>query len=529
MRQVSCFAKLLSSHKKQTYKSMSKGRHGSILILSLVLIALFSVIAYMFSVNAGLDLRQSKGMVQISQQRLLTESALVMVQNSRNRIEGITDWDRIVALPDSQGRIHRIGIQLPFSSADKPRFGLFNESAKLNLNYLASTELSREAALEKLLRTPGLSRATAEAILDYVRSGVKKDGSTQFGIRDLSELLGIPGVTVERLFGKDSNRDGMVDPHEWATSGRDIRPGLREASLGWSGYWTTIAGESTLRRDGKPKIRLNQKNLAKLYDELIEIVTPEEAQFLIAWRLAPAKYPDDRSRADIQVQKRKALLERESSFAKRMLEQTGSSLTKDANRFDQDTERAGIRFGSVEPIRIPSLIALCQCSVQISVRGEDRVLLSPFPSTITDVVAWLQRWEELTTLSDDEVDVTRINIQHASKETLQTVMGMSESLAHSIVSTRDTLIGSQEVATTAWLLTRGLVNWHEYRAIASEITTGGSVYSGIAIGQLEHSRFTTRIYFILDQRYGAGQWIYRRELEPIPALLHQFSSVGQTR
>ncbi len=167
--------------------------------------------------------------------------------------------------------------------------------------------------------------------------------------------------------------------------------------------------------------------------------------------------------------------------------------------------------------------------MQIEIEGADRVLVSPFPNNARDLATWLERWEGLVTLTEGDVDVSRINIQQASLEMLMTIDEMTESLAQAILRTRGSIVGTSQERTTAWLLAQGLVTWKQYRQIADEVTMAGSVVSGVAIGQLERSRTATRIHFVLDHRYGAGRWIYKRELEPIPAFLHVLSSAGQTR
>ena len=504
-------------------------RDGSILVLSVVLIALFSVIVYTFSVNAGLDVRQSKAALSQVRQRLAAESILELVHaNTVDRTWG-SRWDRVFALPGFSGELHEGAVQLPNSSQDDPRYGLFNESARLNLNYLALDRLPKEIAVAKLSKTPGLARTTAVAIVDYLRDANNLTQRSHVGILDLSELLVVPGVTEEKLYGRDSNRDGMVDTAEWQKPLRNIGIGLGDSSLGWSGYWTVVAGESTRRPDGTKKIQLNQSDLASLYDQLIEHVSPEEAQFVLAWRLAPAKYTENRSTEDVRSQKMKSMEERESSFKQRLLEQSSGASSTVVNLSSDSTERGGIQLGTSLPIRVPSLVSLCQCSVQIAVKGEDRVLLSPFPNNARDLAFWLERWEEIVTLSEDEVDVTRLNIQYASYEMLVTIEGMTESLAHNIIRTRNQVNGTPSELSTAWLLSQGLVTWRDFRAIAGEITTGGSVVSGIAIGQLERSRTSARIHFVLDHRHRVPQWMYRRYLDPIPAFLHESKSDGQTR
>ncbi|MCU0712932.1 MAG: helix-hairpin-helix domain-containing protein [Pirellula sp.] len=513
----------------RSIKRRAASRSGSILVLSAVLIALFSVIVYTFAVNAGLEARESKAEWNIVRQRLTTESMLELVRATIEQKTGQGKWVGGCRIALMSGESHKIAVQWPNSSRENPRYGFFSESAKLNLNYLASDELPRESAINKLLRTPGLARTTAESIIDYIRASKPVGQRNRVGLADLAELLAVPGVTEERLYGRDWNRDGMIDPREWQLPERIAGLGLGDSSLGWSGYWTVLGGESTLRQDGTKKIAINQSNLALLYDQLIPHVSPEEAQFILAWRLAPATYSDIPSTEDLRSQKMKSQAERESSFQQRLREQVSGASNPEKSFGGVSEERGGIKLGAVQPTRIPSLVSLCQCSVQIAIDGEDRVLVSPFPNNAPDLATWLERWEDLVTLTEEDVDVSRINIQHASLEILMTIDGMTESIAHAIVRARGGIAGMSQERTTVWLLSQGLVTWKQYREIADEITMGGSVVSGIAIGQLERSRTATRIHFVLDHRYGVGRWMYKRELDPIPAFLHVPKSVGQTR
>lgn len=514
---------------RKRMRRRAAGRNGSILVLSAVLIALFSVIVYTFAVNAGLDARETKAELNIVRQRLTTESILELVRATIEQRTGQAKWERGCQIAQMSGEAHKIALQWPHSTREAPRYGFFNESAKLNLNYLASDVLPREIAINKLMRTPGLTRSTADAILDHIRVSKPVGQGYRPAIADLSELLAVPGITEERLYGRDWNRDGMVDAREWQLPVRVAGVGLGDSALGWSGYWTVLGGESTLRSDGTKKIAINQTNLALLYDQLIEHVTPEEAQFILAWRLAPATYSDAPSVEELRSEKSKSAAERESGFQKRLREQMSGASNSQSGSQGISEERGGIKLGAIQPARIPSLVSLCQCSVQIEIDGEDRVLVSPFPNNARDLATWLERWESLVTLTDGEVDVSRINIQHASMEILMTIDEMTESLAQAILRTRSSIVGTSHERTTAWLLAQGLVTWKQYRQIADEVTMEGSVVSGIAIGQLERSRTATRVHFVLDHRYGAGRWMYRRELEPMPAFLHVPSSAGQTR
>ncbi len=124
-----------------------------------MLIAVFSVIVYTFAVNAGLDARESKAELNIVRQRLTTESILELARATVEQRAGQGKWERGCQIALMSGEAHKMALQWPHSTREAPRYGFFNESAKLNLNYLASDVLPREIAINKLMRTPGSREA----------------------------------------------------------------------------------------------------------------------------------------------------------------------------------------------------------------------------------------------------------------------------------------------------------------------------------------------------------------------------------
>ena len=72
----------------------------------------------------------------------------------------------------------------------------------------------------------------------------------------------VRGVTPAMLFGRDVNRNGMVDPHEVnmpLPDGMDNGDGSLDR--GWSAYLTLFSMEKNVNASGQPRINLNQDDL----------------------------------------------------------------------------------------------------------------------------------------------------------------------------------------------------------------------------------------------------------------------------
>ena len=171
------------------------------------------------------------------------------------------------------------------------RFGLQDESARLNVNALPILEENSDAilptlaaagdqasevdtdniAVSLLMALPGMTEEVADAILDWIDEddearefGVETDyyealptpySAANGSIRSVDELLLVRGVTPTLLFGADTNRNGVMDAEEQQRWGVSIEtPG----SLGWSAYLTVHGAEANQTIDGLPRVNINQ-------------------------------------------------------------------------------------------------------------------------------------------------------------------------------------------------------------------------------------------------------------------------------
>ena len=189
------------------------------------------------------------------------------------------------------------------------RYGLMDESAKLNLNYLPNIGLSNDILNALLMNFPGMTVEIADAILDWMDSddtvnpyGAESDTYQQMSpaymakngpFETIDELLLVKGITPTLLYGEDANRNGLLDPNE---NDGDASPPLDNAdgvlNHGFVAYFSVHGRESNRRSDGTLKINVNDGFLTDLYDALEQAFDQDTAMFVIAYRInGPATPP----------------------------------------------------------------------------------------------------------------------------------------------------------------------------------------------------------------------------------------------
>ncbi len=213
------------------------------------------------------------------------------------------------------------------------RFGLQNESAKLNLNTLAQLDalaasgalgsaavgdtggaagavlgemasaategVANQLATQLLLALPGMTEEIADAILDFLDEDEEtRPLGAEFtdyyqqlqppykpangAIDSIEQLLHVRGVTPALLFGYDENRNGLLDQAEMAKMSSGVQPGMMPGQiaisdpnalppppLGWAPYLTLHSLEKNVTADGTERININGDDMQVLYDDLV--------------------------------------------------------------------------------------------------------------------------------------------------------------------------------------------------------------------------------------------------------------------
>jgi hypothetical protein len=157
--------------------------------------------------------------------------------------------------------------------------------------------------------------------------------------------------------------------------------------------------------------------------------------------------------------------------------------------------------------------------VRITKGGKDQVLESPWPADAAAMERMLPQFEELFALDDAPTATGRININLATEPVLASVPGLSESQARAIRVLQPNRHSSEQQGfeTVAWLVARGVLTPGELRVVAPLITTGGSMMSGIAVGQIRGLPAAAAIQFLCEFTGNRPRLLWIRDLPVLPA------------
>lgn len=384
------------------------------------------------------------------------------------------------------------------------RYGLANESSKLNINGLALDLANVQTSRQRLMQLPKMTPQIADAILDWVDpddsqrpSGAERNWYSaaqasrlpaQRPLKELSELLFVRGVTTQLLYGEDTNANGLLDDCE--NDGAITLP-LDNADghldRGWSEFLTVVGVESNYRDDGRLKVHLNETNLTKLYDQLLPELGQAATLFIIALRLEGPRQQGAVLRDSEQTEKD----ERMRSLQQRLRDQLDrESVSGPARRAES---RGGLDLTAQPTFVIQSMADLIGCEVLTIVDGQQELLKSPW--SVSQIETAMAKLEAVCTTMPGQQLTHRINLREAPETVLRTIPGIDVNKAHTIAARRSAL-GRR--ASVGWLVTDGLLTLEQLRAVAPFATMGGDVWSGSSIGTALHSASLSAVHFTID-------------------------------
>ena len=541
---------------------MQRRRSGVALVFVLVVIAMLTYSAYTFT-----DLMVAEKEAAILTGRQLQARALVdsgvdhvryfLEQPKADRIaEGGTfenpNWFQSIAVIPSQNPAERGRFTVVAPMMDSTgvyggiRFGLENESARLNLNALnlelldateddeggegdaggnggdaptggspggtpspggggaptgggdaglgdlaaAAEELEELAAdvsgQAMLMAIPGMTEDIADAILDWIDEddevrpyGAEFSDYSSLGyapkngpLETIEELLMVRGVTPELLFGRDVNRNGIIDTHEQDLP-LDIQFETADGSLdrGWSGLFTLYSKERNANIDGLQRIYLNAEDLEQLHADLTEAVGEAWATFIVAYR------------------------------------QSGplADTNNDPNAPPVETEPPGdqpLDFTRPGEVKLTQVLDLVGVNVRANLaEGAGSVVLeSPFPEDPLVMGTYLPLLMDNCTVNEAPVIPGRININQASATVLMTIPGITEEMVDAILSEREITDDTvdENLRHETWLLTRLIVSLDEMKLLQPFITASGDVYRAQVVGYFDEGAISSRAEVVID-------------------------------
>ncbi len=481
-------------------------RHGSVLIIVLVVVVLLSLAGYTFTSLMQTEEEAARLMTRRVQSKYLIDSGvdftrlLLSYDQATIREKGGL-WNNpifqnvpVTADEENEQNIGRFTIISPsIDDEGNPegfRYGLLDESNKINLNVLPLLDNYPPggAGRQLLMALPQMSEEVADAILDWLD---EDDDVREFGaesgfytgllppyeckngpLDSLDELLLIRGITPQLLFGNDINRNGVID------QGESDSETLLDADmeLGWINYMTLYSKESNLNDESLVRVNINNPDLEQLYDDLRASFNEQWSIFIVMGRVNGLLTEDQ-------------------------LEE-GASPVNTLPFLDLDFD--GMEATSTYN-QILDLVGTYTTVPDPSGEGEAIVLRSPIPADIFNPEFGLNlanAMQNITTYQGDAIP-GRINIMQAPRLVLEGIPGLEPEVVDEIIRVREFELSDPDGADLnrryeTWPVVEGLIDLATMRAILPFVCVGGDVYKAEVVGYFDDGVGTSRAEVFLD-------------------------------
>ena len=545
---------MMAINRNRTNRQPSgRERRGSILVTVLVVVLMLSLAAYTFTEMMVAERQATEMFAREVAACSFADSGIELAAVLLgNRSEAVLEnyyhnpeLFQAVLMRDSEadrGR-GRFSIVAPVendTSGSAIRYGLIDESGKLNLNTLLKLGLEDEQLRDSLLQLPEMSIETADAILDWLdedeqprESGAENEYyetlslpySTKNGpLESLDELLKVRDVTSSLLFGEDSNRNGLLNPNE---NDGDASPPLDNADgvlqLGWSAYVTVYSRETNLKLDGTQRIDVNQQDLVELFDTLKQEFDEETAQFVAAYRLYGPYDPDadtnGNNGSNTPGQTSQSFGGGPNSQPRgsgNQPEGSGSQSGSSGSGSSEESMRGGLYLSGEGQNQVNSLYDLIGAQVRGQVAGEETTLESPWADDPSEMQGFLPELLDVLATTSEEFIEGRVNISQARREVLLGIPEMDEQLVKAILAAQAYGVGGDLTggsrATTGWLLIEGLVELEQMRKLDKYITLRGDVFRVQVVGYYDAGGPVSRLEAVIDASQAPPKIVSFRDL-----------------
>jgi DNA uptake protein ComE-like DNA-binding protein len=513
-------------------------RDGMVLVLVLVVIALLSLAGYTFCEMMLTEHEATLLNGRAVQAQALADSGVEMTRmflaqpiDLRQQAGGLYDNpDQFQGLlvvddetPQGRGRFTIVASRIEEGAPGGIRYGLEDESTRLNLNALLAVDKTTENAGRKLLMgLPGMTEDVADAILDWIDPD---DQPRQFGaeineyssldppyapkngpLETVEELLLVRGVTPLLLFGTDANRNGMADMHEGQAI-EETNDGSE--NRGWSGYLTLYSQEANRNSQGLPRVDINNDDLEKLYDDVLEVGGADWAGFIVAYRqFGPASSGSGGSGGNQQNDQE----EEKSNQGGGNNQNSGGDANKTASPV------AGRKPDLTVPAKTKFKTVLDLIGARVSAKfdGEKEASLveSPFVDDPVAMNVYLPKVMDNLTATKGTKIPGRININQAPRNVLLGIPGMKEEIADRIIGERLPEVTAEmpQRQYETWILSEGLVTLSEMKALMPYVTGQGSVFRAQIVGYYEQGGPSARIEAVIDATTPNPRVVFWRKL-----------------
>lgn len=475
---VDLYDAVVNRHRRARALSRSRGLVLPVVLVVLLLLALLSA-SYSFHVHA--DHSAGMAMSQRLQCRLAAEAGVDAVKHMlRSERDNPQAWyhnparfdQALVWSPkateenlgkgelseESEDRIaYRFSIVAdnPLDDETLVRFGVTDESAKLNINYASEGQLLKlitplikdgREPLELVhaimdWRDPDNEPREFGAESDYYGSLPTPHRAKNSPFETVEELLMVKGMTGQLLYGEDYDRNGLLTPNEddgETSFPMDNGDGFLERGL--LPYITVYSHDFSVSTDNKPRIYMFTE-ASKLRPRLEEVFNDQQVvDFLIG-----------------------ATRER------------GTAKTYTLAQYLEDQTIDNILRSS-------------------PLRGEAVAKLFDY-----------------CTLNQAPEQYGLININTAPARVLACIRDLPPEAIPLMIQKRATLTGPIK-STIGWLLTEKILDSQAFSKVENQITARGRQFSIESIGFADHVGVFSRLQVVVDMRGPLAQVVYHRDL-----------------
>lgn len=461
-------------------------REGSTLIFVLVVLAMISYGVYSFSEFAVAEAKA----LRFTQDRVHALAAAqsgidhLLAQFENGNPRSAADVQLQHQWASRSGQVSQFSIQ---QNANDQSIGLTNECSRLNLN---SLDLSAEATLtsrRRLLVLPGMTRVTADSLLDWLDND---ETPRKYGAETAWYL-------AQNLPQRPRNGNLKSLEELSLVRGFDrILPGLLP-------YVTVLSAEANFNDRGSHKVHINQNTLAELYRLLKPVVGANGARFIVALRMNGPMHSDNARRFDSL----ESIEQRRETARARAVEQSTERLQIVRT---QPKVVGGLTINRAPIYTIRSIASLLGRHTRAMIDGNETTLESPWKGNSMAVTAELAQLESVLSVHEHPRAPGRINPALAPTEVLETVPGISDSLAGRIAQHQRRLRG--QPASIGWLVRNNLMPLKQLRQVSPYLTSGGDVYTGVSVGRF--GALNAAVLFELDNTASVPTIVRRTELPP---------------
>ena len=416
------------------------------------------------------------------------------------------------------------------------RFGAECESARLNLAMLAAWEARLPGAgVAALMNLPGMTPSTAAAIMDWLDADhVPRPGGAEadyyagmhlpYAPRNgapaaLEELLLVRGVTRALLLGRDANANYQFEPGEGGGTS-----GSAGAALAWASLLTVASAERNADEHGRSRVNLNDSDIYRLYQDLAAAMDPRWAQFIVLYRqFGPYRGPlPDESQGVIALAgdggqaggppPLRLTWRADRAPAGPPAEGQPGAGPPPAEASPQATLAMPAR--PVGRFRIASPLDLIGQTVRVPgpSRSAATFVASPFTPEPAAMRQYLPLLLDRTTLVREPVIVGRVNVNLAPRCVLRGVPGIDAALVERIVAARRPTSEDAAHRQPTWLLTEGLIDLEQMKALLPWLTCGGDVWRLQVVAGFEQGGPMQRAEVVLDATVAPPRQVYWKDL-----------------